>query len=63
MARKPTIPTYRLHRPTGQAVVTLRDARTGQRRDVYLGRHNGKAQREFRRDPDPVPPWEWRRRE
>jgi hypothetical protein len=36
--RKKT-PAYRLHRPTGQAVVTLRDPRTGHRRDFYLGKH------------------------
>jgi integrase len=32
-------PAYRLHKPTGQAVVTLADPRTGVRRDHYLGRH------------------------
>src|SRR5437870_1596981 len=37
MPRRPNpIPTYRLHKRSGQAVVTLRDP-TGNRRDVYLG--------------------------
>src|SRR3954447_1664314 len=31
--RSPRQPSYRLHRPTGQAVVTLGG------RDIYLGRH------------------------
>jgi hypothetical protein len=30
------VPTYRRHRPSGQAVVTLYDAADG-RRDMYLG--------------------------
>ena len=33
-----SIPKYRLHRQSGQTVVTLRDG-PGQRRDVLLGRH------------------------
>ena len=36
-------PAYRLHAPTGQAVVTLRDPRTGRRRDFYLGQHDTPA--------------------
>jgi integrase len=37
MARRPNpVPVYRLHKPSGQAVTTLRDA-AGNRRDVYLG--------------------------
>lgn len=32
-------PSYRLHKPTGQAVVTLADPDTGARRDHYLGKH------------------------
>jgi hypothetical protein len=39
MPRTASIPTYRLHRQSGQAVVTLRDA-VGLRRDVLLGRYN-----------------------
>jgi integrase len=43
MARRPNlVPTYRLHRPTGQAVTTLRGA-AGNRRDVYLGEYNSPA--------------------
>src|SRR5262245_12113212 len=38
MARQPRIPTYRLHKQSGQAVVTLADG-LGGRRDVLLGRH------------------------
>ena len=37
--RKKT-PSYRLHRSTGQAVVTLRNPRTGHCRDFYLGKHD-----------------------
>jgi integrase len=36
MARRPTIPAYRLHKQSGQAVVTLSDG-LGRRRDVLLG--------------------------
>lgn len=39
-------PSYRLHKRSGQAVVTLRDARTGRRRDYYLGRHGSPRSRE-----------------
>jgi hypothetical protein len=38
MPRRKTIPTYRLHRQSGQAVVTLPDG-LGGRRDVLLGKH------------------------
>ena len=37
MIRTPRTPSYRLHRPTGQAVVTLNG------RDIYLGRHGTPA--------------------
>lgn len=42
MTTKPQrrIPSYRLHKPTGQAVVTLDG------RDVYLGRHGTPKSRE-----------------
>jgi hypothetical protein len=36
-------PKYRLHRQSGQAVVTLRDPATGLRRDVLLGEHDTPA--------------------
>jgi hypothetical protein len=39
-----SVPTYRLHRQSGQAVVTLRDGVT-RRRDVLLGRHGTAASR------------------
>jgi integrase len=43
------VPSYRLHKPSGQAVVTIRDA-TGERRDVYLGTHNSpESRREYAR--------------
>ena len=38
--RHPKTPSYRLHKPSGQAVVTLNG------RDVYLGPHGSKASRE-----------------
>ena len=38
MSRTPQIPTYRLHKQSGQAVVTLTDG-LGGRCDVLLGRH------------------------
>lgn len=40
MPRKPRIPSYRHHKPSGQAVVTLGG------RDVYLGKHDTKRSRE-----------------
>jgi hypothetical protein len=39
-----SVPSYRLHKPTGQAVVTIRTA-TGERRDVYLGKYNSEESR------------------
>jgi integrase len=38
MSRRQRIPTYRLHKQSGQAVVTLTDG-LGNRRDVLLGKH------------------------
>jgi integrase len=38
MSRQPRVPSYRLHKQSGQAVVTLTDG-LGNRRDVLLGRH------------------------
>ena len=35
----PRVPSYRRHRPTGQAVVTLNG------RDIYLGKWGGKESR------------------
>jgi hypothetical protein len=39
MSRHRTIPTYRLHKQSGQAVVTLPDG-LGGRRDVLLGKYD-----------------------
>ncbi len=39
------IPAYRLHKRSGQAIVTLTDANTGHRRDVYLGEYGSTASR------------------
>ena len=39
------VPAYRFHKPTGQAVVTIRTP-SGGRRDVYLGSHGSPASRE-----------------
>jgi integrase len=44
MPRSRTVPSYRLHKPSGQAVVTVRTA-TGERRDVYLGDYNSPESR------------------
>jgi integrase len=38
MPRQTHVPTYRLHKQSGQAVVTLTDG-LGRRRDILLGRH------------------------
>src|SRR5262249_39061374 len=38
MSRRKSIPTYRLHQASGQAIVTLPDG-LGNRRDVYLGQY------------------------
>ncbi len=39
MPRSTPVPSYRLHKPSGQAVITIR-TQSGARRDVYLGVHN-----------------------
>ncbi|MFO0964765.1 MAG: site-specific integrase [Gemmataceae bacterium] len=39
MFRSPRVPAYRLHKRSGQAVVTLTDP-AGRRQDVYLGKHD-----------------------
>jgi integrase len=39
MSRRPGIPSYRLHKQSGQAIVTLTDA-AGNRHDVLLGKHD-----------------------
>jgi integrase len=44
MARQNRIPSYRLHKQSGQAVVTLTDG-LGRRRDVLLGHHGGPESR------------------
>jgi len=41
---KSAVPSYRLHSPSGQAVVTIR-THSGGRRDIYLGEHNSKPSR------------------
>jgi integrase len=46
MSRKPRVPSYRLHRQSGQAVVTVTDAVTGQRKDFLLGKHDTAASEE-----------------
>ena len=49
MPRPPSVPRYRLHKPSGQAVVTIR-APGGARRDVYLGKYNSDdSRREYAR--------------
>ena len=49
MPRPISVPSYRLHKPTGQAVVTIRQA-NGSRRDLYLGKHNSlDSRREYAR--------------
>jgi integrase len=45
MARRSNVPSYRLHKQSGQAVVTLRDALTGARRDVLLGKFSSPVSR------------------
>jgi integrase len=45
MSRPRGIPSYRRHRSSGQAVVTLTDA-SGQRRDIYLGEFGTAASRQ-----------------
>jgi hypothetical protein len=44
MPRRNHIPTYRLHKQSGQAVVTLPDGQGG-RRDVLLGRYGSPERR------------------
>lgn len=39
-----TVPSYRHHKPTNQAVVTVR-LPNGRSRDIYLGKHNSAASR------------------
>ncbi len=46
MSAKPTVPSYRLHRQSGQAVVTLTDGATGRRKDRLLGKYDAPASRE-----------------
>src|SRR5262245_31716457 len=45
MARRNQIPAYRLHKASGQAIVTLTDAVLGTRKDRLLGRHGTPASR------------------
>jgi len=45
LRRRSAFPLYCLHRPTGQAVVTIRNA-DGSRKDVYLGKHGTEASKE-----------------
>jgi hypothetical protein len=44
MSRQPRIPSYRKHKQSGQAIVTLTD-HMGGRRDVLLGKYNTAASR------------------
>ena len=44
MPRSNRLPSYRLHKPSGQAVVTIRTL-SGERRDVYLGAYNSPESR------------------
>ncbi len=63
MPRTPTVPSYRLHKPSGQVVVTVRHA-SGSRRDIYLGPYDSpESRREYARvvaelvaNPTPPPP-------
>lgn len=48
--RRNSVPSYRLHRQSGQAVVTLADPSTGTRRDYLLGSYGSAASKaEYRR--------------
>jgi integrase len=50
MPHKPHVPAYRLHKQSGQAIVTLVDAATGRRRDRLLGRYGTAASKaEYKR--------------
>jgi hypothetical protein len=44
MPRRPSVPSYRLHKQSGQAIVTLPDG-LGGRRDVLLGPHDSPQSR------------------
>jgi hypothetical protein len=44
MSKSKPVPSYRLHKSSGQAVVTLPDG-LGSRRDVLLGKYNTPASR------------------
>jgi integrase len=46
MSAKPRVPSYRRHKQSGQAIVTLTDAVTGRRRDVLLGKYGTKASKD-----------------
>jgi integrase len=46
MSQKPRVPSYRLHRQSGQAVVTLTDAVSGRRKDHLLGNYDTAASKE-----------------
>lgn len=59
MPRKP--PSYRKHKASNQAIVTLYDAATGKRRDVYLGLYRSAESR--RRYAAIVAQWEGRERQ
>jgi hypothetical protein len=49
VSRPQQVQTYRLHKPSGQAVVTLRLS-SGDRKDVYLGEYNSpKSRQEYGR--------------
>ena len=39
MPRRSHVPSYRFHKQSGRAVVTVTDAVTGEREDRLLGRH------------------------
>jgi integrase len=45
MSRKSEVPSYRKHRQSGQAIVTLTDP-CGRRRDMLLGKHGTQASRQ-----------------
>jgi hypothetical protein len=50
MPKPPSVPSYRLHKQSGQAIVTLRNPATGQRRDVLLGKYGTpESRREYAR--------------
>jgi integrase len=49
MARRSRTPSYRLHKQSGQAVVTLTDAVTGRRKDVLLGHLDSESRVEYAR--------------